>query len=208
MKHRHHIIPRHMGGSDDSSNLIELSVEEHAEAHRKLFEEHGYWQDYLAWQGLAGLIPKQELVRLIQSEAAKAVIEKYGNPWSGVRTWGNFAINEEFRKIVAALSNTPEAIEKKKKTMALNKHQQGIKNSQYGCKWCVKEDALDLKERIKFKDIPSGYITTTEWRNKRKITTNSAFGKHWYNDGVKNYLLKDSDPLVTSLIKGRIMVVN
>ena len=51
--HKHHIIPKHMGGTDDPSNLVELTVEEHAEAHRKLFEEHGRWQDELAWKGLA-----------------------------------------------------------------------------------------------------------------------------------------------------------
>lgn len=41
MKHIHHIIPKHMGGSDDPANLTELSVEEHAEAHRLLYEQHG-----------------------------------------------------------------------------------------------------------------------------------------------------------------------
>lgn len=32
----HHIIPKHMGGSDDPNNLIELIVDKHAEAHLKL----------------------------------------------------------------------------------------------------------------------------------------------------------------------------
>lgn len=50
-----------MGGSDDASNLVELTVEEHAEAHRKLWETHGNWQDRLAWLGLMGLVPKAEL---------------------------------------------------------------------------------------------------------------------------------------------------
>jgi hypothetical protein len=63
MKHFHHIIPKHLGGTDDSSNLIELTVEEHAEAHRILYETYGRWQDRLAWVGLAGLAPKAELVR-------------------------------------------------------------------------------------------------------------------------------------------------
>ena len=31
MKHKHHIIPKHMGGNDDPSNLIELTVEEQSE---------------------------------------------------------------------------------------------------------------------------------------------------------------------------------
>jgi hypothetical protein len=63
MKHKHHIIPRHMGGTDDPSNLIELTVEEHAEAHRVLYEEHGRWQDRVAWQGLSGSIGKDEIMQ-------------------------------------------------------------------------------------------------------------------------------------------------
>ena len=60
--HKHHIIPKHMGGTDDPSNLIELTVEEHAEAHRKLFEMHGYWQDELAWKGLSKMIGRDEII--------------------------------------------------------------------------------------------------------------------------------------------------
>lgn len=36
--HKHHILPRFMGGSDDDDNLIELSVEDHFHAHRILAE--------------------------------------------------------------------------------------------------------------------------------------------------------------------------
>jgi hypothetical protein len=71
MKHKHHIIPRHMGGTDDPSNLIELTPEEHADAHRKLYEEHGQWQDYVAWQGLAKLATKKEHVYMLLSAAGK-----------------------------------------------------------------------------------------------------------------------------------------
>lgn len=71
MKHKHHIIPKHMGGTDEPDNLIELSIEEHAEAHRKLWEQYKCWQDYLAWQGLAKLITREELVFKMLSEAGK-----------------------------------------------------------------------------------------------------------------------------------------
>lgn len=59
-KHKHHIIPKHVGGTDDPENLIELTVEEHANAHRKLWEQHGRWQDYVAWQALSGQISHYE----------------------------------------------------------------------------------------------------------------------------------------------------
>ena len=59
--HNHHIIPRHMGGTDDPSNLVRLTVEEHALAHKKLYEEHGRHEDWLAWKGLEGFIGKEEI---------------------------------------------------------------------------------------------------------------------------------------------------
>ena len=58
--HKHHIIPRHAGGTDDPSNIIELTIEEHALAHKKLYEEHGRWQDEVAYLTLSGQIGKEE----------------------------------------------------------------------------------------------------------------------------------------------------
>jgi hypothetical protein len=77
MKHKHHIIPKHMGGSNDPSNLIELTPGEHAEAHRLLYEEYGHWQDYVAWQGLAKLnenfdAAKQSIIEGGRKGAAKS----------------------------------------------------------------------------------------------------------------------------------------
>ena len=60
IKHKHHIIPRHAGGTDDASNLIELSIEEHAQAHLDLYEQHGRWQDEVAHRMLSGQISSQE----------------------------------------------------------------------------------------------------------------------------------------------------
>lgn len=62
MKHKHHIIPRHAGGTDDPTNLIELSVEEHAEAHRVLYEQYGKVQDRRAWMGLAKIMSSKEII--------------------------------------------------------------------------------------------------------------------------------------------------
>jgi len=71
MKHIHHIIPQYLGGTDDPSNLIELTVEEHAEAHRLLYEQHGNWQDYCAWQALSGQIGKDEAMFMARSKGGK-----------------------------------------------------------------------------------------------------------------------------------------
>jgi hypothetical protein len=71
MKHIHHIIPQYLGGTNDPNNLIELTVEEHAEAHRLLYEQHGNWQDYCAWQALSGRIGQEEILRMKQGMANK-----------------------------------------------------------------------------------------------------------------------------------------
>lgn len=62
MKHIHHIIPRHMGGDDTPANLIELTIEEHAEAHRVLYEQYGKVEDKIAYLGLLKLIGQEEML--------------------------------------------------------------------------------------------------------------------------------------------------
>lgn len=52
--HIHHIIPKHVGGSDSEDNLTKLTIEEHAEAHRVLYETFHKLEDYVAWKGLSG----------------------------------------------------------------------------------------------------------------------------------------------------------
>jgi hypothetical protein len=67
MKHRHHIVPKHAGGTDDLSNIIELSVEEHAQAHKELYEKYGRWQDKCAWLGLSEQIGNDEILQMTSS---------------------------------------------------------------------------------------------------------------------------------------------
>lgn len=52
--HKHHIIPRHMGGTDDPDNLVEITPGEHADAHLKLYEEFGKKEDLTAYYLLSG----------------------------------------------------------------------------------------------------------------------------------------------------------
>lgn len=39
--HRHHIIPKHLGGDDSPENIKYLTPEEHIQAHIDLFEKYG-----------------------------------------------------------------------------------------------------------------------------------------------------------------------
>jgi hypothetical protein len=72
MRHKYHIIPRHAGGTDDPSNLIDLTVEDHAAAHKLLWEQFGRWQDYFAWQSLVGIMKDSERIKILLSNAGKS----------------------------------------------------------------------------------------------------------------------------------------
>lgn len=71
IKHKHHIIPKHMGGSNDSENIVILSPKEHAEEHKKLYEKFGKIEDYLAWKGLSGFIGKEEIILELMKDSGK-----------------------------------------------------------------------------------------------------------------------------------------
>ena len=62
---KHHVVPKHMGGPDDKGNLLKCNVAMHAFLHKQLWAEHGLVEDYLAWNGLLGLIGKEEIMRLV-----------------------------------------------------------------------------------------------------------------------------------------------
>ena len=68
-KHKHHIIPRHAGGTDHPSNIVELTIRQHALAHKKLYKEHGRWQDRVAYLTLSKQITNAEATKQAQSYA-------------------------------------------------------------------------------------------------------------------------------------------
>lgn len=76
MKHKYHIIPKHMGGSDDTSNIVELSVEEHSQAHLRLYEQYGKKEDLCAYYMLSGRSQDPEFRRLYSSLGGKATAKK------------------------------------------------------------------------------------------------------------------------------------
>lgn len=53
-----------MGGSNDTTNIVELSIEEHAKAHKKLWIKYGKLEDYIAWKALSGSLGKDEFIKL------------------------------------------------------------------------------------------------------------------------------------------------
>lgn len=140
--HIHHIIPKHMGGTNDPENLIELTVEEHAEAHRKLYEEHGHWQDHVAWKALSGQIESDDIRKLATSLANKNRIwteeskEKLREARKKQNSSGwNWSKESRKAKSEAMIGNiqSKESNAKRRKTMS------GIAKPKVKCPHCGKE---------------------------------------------------------------------
>lgn len=163
MKHIHHIVPRHAGGTDEPDNLIELTVEEHARAHYLLWNEYGRWQDEVAWKSLYGMIGQEEIMLTVQTKAAQ---EAWQNPlyrerisqsrkemWRDPKykerfsqslkeRWkdpkyrdGRIAKMKDYKHLAITAALSPESQQKRKETFKQIKHQQGPNNSQFGKMW-------------------------------------------------------------------------
>lgn len=81
MLHRHHLIPKHRGGSNEETNLTppihatrcENGWSSHCMYHFCEWQLWGLQEDYLAWRGLAGFLGKEEKIeRLMDLGRQKA----------------------------------------------------------------------------------------------------------------------------------------
>jgi hypothetical protein len=175
IKHKHHIIPKHMGGSDDTSNLIELTVEEHAEAHRKLYEEFGHFQDKLAWQGLLGLISTADIVHTLQSEGMKGSRNPmYGKP----------APNRGVKR--------PGIGGRKKGTKWSEEERQTKK---------LLRESIEFQEKMR--KVYADPVRNSKISQGRKGCLGAAIGKKWYNNGTEEkYFIEGQQP--QGWVRGRI----
>jgi hypothetical protein len=173
--HKHHIIPRYMGGTDAAENLIEITVTQHSMYHFCNYQLWGNEEDKIAWYALSGQITMDE---------AKIEARTFGGE-KGRETQKKLFKDEEYRKnhinicknnfhnsphkdrIINVLkenqpkaieaARTTESIKKKKKKFKEINHQQGETNSQYGKMW-ITDGTKDGSYRISKDDmIQEGY---------------------------------------------------
>jgi hypothetical protein len=140
MKHIHHIIPKYMGGTDEPSNLVELTVEEHAEAHRILFEQYGRKEDKRAWLGLAKMMSKEEIIQeIISQPKSEEWKEKNRKPKKDTsRYFGNTNAK--------SLAGKPKTEEHKKNISLAHK---GKKRGSFTAEWLQALKDAKAKEPIK-----------------------------------------------------------
>tara|TARA_B100000809_G_C14617182_1_gene343439 strand:+ start:40 stop:492 length:453 start_codon:yes stop_codon:yes gene_type:complete len=138
-----------MGGSNDPSNIARITVEEHIEAHRKLYKEHGNWQDLAAINRLTnGGEPlfgeknpmKQPEVIAKHKKAMRKAAD--AGTWSGSN---NGFYGRKHTTATKKLLGEKNAI-----------HQAGKSNSQYGTMWI--NNGVISKKMKNTEPLPEGWV--------------------------------------------------
>ena len=148
IKHKHHIIPKHAGGSNDPTNIIELTIEEHSEAHRILYETYGRDEDKWAWLGLSGQIDKDEILKQIaKAQKGKKKPDGHGEKISAFRK--TFRFSEESKIKMSLAKKGKKLTEEHCKKISLS--QIGKKQTDY-----QKQRARESNESAWFIKTPNG----------------------------------------------------
>jgi len=110
--HKHHILPKFMGGNNDDDNLIVLSIEDHFLAH-KILAEHCDNDEYIAGNKMAAAyiagryktynLTKLEVANLIRE--AKKEYYKNNEVWNKGKKGLQFHTEESKLKISKSLKN-------------------------------------------------------------------------------------------------------
>lgn len=172
--HKHHIIPRYMGGTDEPGNLVEVTVTQHAMFHFCNFQLWGNVEDYVAYRGLSGQISEAEFLaekfKIFGNLGAQKIKEMWENnpelkkeaDRKRMESWNknrdkHVAKLKELQVLGVEAAKSPEARKKQKEALAKIEHQQGEKNSQYGKMWITDGTAEGSYRIYKGEPIPEGY---------------------------------------------------
>jgi hypothetical protein len=175
MKHIHHIIPKHMGGTDDPSNLIELSRKEHAMAHMKLYEQYGKKEDLGAYYLLTG-----------QTDKAAKISSSLGGTVQGKIN----ANNGHMRKI-QKLANWSEA-GKKGGAATISSGKGAFGDPIQRLESCRKGGRIQGKVNAE-----TGHLKRISALSKRST------GKIWLTDGITNMMINPDEIIPEGFQKGK-----
>jgi hypothetical protein len=223
--HKHHIIPRYMGGPDTPENLVEVTITQHAMFHFCNYQLWGNPEDKLAWRALSGQLTMDEikLERMILGgrKGAETIREKLKDPLKLEEykekcreSFYNSPHKDEMiqrakdnQPKASEAARTPEAIEKKKHTLKEIGHQQGEKNSQYGTMW-ITDGTIEGSYRIKKDDpIPEGFVPGVVFNTEnfafKEGEEHPFYNTMWITDGDDEYLHNKDEPIPEGYYKGR-----
>jgi hypothetical protein len=210
MKHKHHVIPRHMGGSDDPSNLIELTVEEHSQVHLKLYEQYGKKEDLCACYMLSGKSQDPEFKKMVCSLGGKAITKKRKE--SGEK-WGFMLMNPD--ELFSMQSSNGKLQGKRnadsghiQRIQKLSDHAAAGKKGGESTMARGKGAFADPVERLKAaskggktqgkRNADSGHL-----KRIAQIPSKKNRGMFWITNGVENLMINLGDTIPEGFKKGR-----
>jgi hypothetical protein len=169
--HKHHIIPKHMNGSDDVENLIELTIEEHADAHKILWEKYGKVEDKIAWLALTGQITSAEATilasksymlgrKLSEETKQKMSLKRQGRKPTLGKTW---SIDKEKRKNMGGRGPRPHV----NQSGAFNNNSKSI-NSPFGKFGSIQDCAEYMSSTNGLKISQNRYLINKYIKSKEK----------------------------------------
>lgn len=213
MKHLHHIIPKHMGGTDDPSNLVELTVEEHSQAHLKLYEQYGKKEDLCAYYMLSGKAQDPEFKKMICSIGGKASHKKRQEKGIGHLPFFGANLTDEEKSIICSKGGFVQG-----KRNAKNGHMQRIQKlsdpaaaGRIGGATTIargKGSFGDPVERLKSaskggktqgkKNAQSGHL-----KRIAQLPNPRSTGKMWITNGIKNMMIMPTQNIPEGFRKGK-----
>ena len=226
--HKHHIIPRYMGGTDAAKNLVEITVTQHAMYHFCNYQLLGNEEDKIAWRMLSGIISvdnaKLEAIKLGGKRGNEVIKEKFKNPdylkeykEKCKESFNNSPHKEKIieraklnqPKAVEA-SKTPEARQKQKEKLLKIEFNKGEKNPQYGTMW-ITDGTIEGSYRIKKGDlIPEGFrpgaVFNTENYIFKSGEENPNYNKVWITNGNYEYTIDKDEIIPEGYYKGRSII--
>ena len=151
MKHKHHIIPRYEDGSDDPSNIVELTVTQHAMWHFAEWQRKGNKEDFLAWKGLTGTMKIDEmaieLMRIGGSKSGKSTGKSLGEKYGPITGPENFRKNRHHPNVVENRSKNGRRVVPLMNSHPNTKKTQ-LENTASGCE--------KRKKRVRVEEVSTG----------------------------------------------------
>jgi hypothetical protein len=176
--YKHHIVPRHAGGTDDHSNIKLVTLEQHAEEHRILWEKYGIQEDFIAWRCLSGQISKEDAINEVRSLNGKRQ--------------GRVNADSGFMKKIQSMYDhklSGQAAAKLCREKKIN----CFFNEELRRSVCKKGGAVQGKNNAE-----SGHL------KRIALLPRKYHPKHWYTNGVNNLLIKEGKQIPEGYQKGRI----
>lgn len=223
--HKHHIIPRYMGGNNSKENLVEVSITGHAMFHFCNYQLWGNAEDKIAWRMLSGQITVDEAKLEAMLLGSKRGSEKNKDKFSDPEILKTYKVKckERFENspnrhemIDNARKNQPKAVEASKTPEARQKLRESLKatdlnkgenNSQYGTMW-ITDGTIEGSRRIRREEpIPDGFVSGVVF-NTENYTFKSGeehpnYNKMWITDGKNEYIIGKDGIIPDGYYKGR-----